>query len=341
MPATVRRQNAAAMVSIEGNSRGGKVPGVRHDLPDRADDEERKHVAPHHAPARLALRDVAEAECRIRHAADHAGHAMHRQAGSKPHAECLCMGLFFNFFQAASGMRICVRCTALSSDETGRPLLPRHPHADSIAAKRAGGGTRNVEGTDGQTHIPCRHRRRACDAGHHAFAGAGLSGPSGDAGQSVPARRGGRCGRPSVRRCARAVAQAAGGGRDQVRRGRRGRRAVRRQCQAGRLHAARAPAVDLGLRRGGQAVRPHAEIHPRRLHSDRAADRRPDGARGQRPGAVQDAEGIRRRRQAEPEQADLLVLRPLRRAASARRADDQGRRHPVEAPADRRRRAGR
>ena len=54
-------------------------------------------------------------------------------------------------------------------------------------------------------------------------------------------------------------------------------------CQAGRLHAARAPAVDLGLRRGGQAVRPQAEIHPRRLHPDRAPDRRPDGARGQRP----------------------------------------------------------
>ena len=42
-----------------------------------------------------------------------------------------------------------------------------------------------------------------------------------------------------------------------------------------------------------------------------------------------------------PEQADLLVLRPLRRAASARRAADQGRRHPAEASADRRRRAGR
>ena len=70
-------------------------------------------------------------------------------------------------------------------------------------------------------------------------------------------------------------------------------------CQAGRLHAARAPAVDFGLRRGGQAVRPHAEVHPRRLHPDRAADRRPDGARRQRSGAVQDAEGIRRRRQAE------------------------------------------
>ena len=44
---------------------------------------------------------------------------------------------------------------------------------------------------------------------------------------------------------------------------------------------------------------------------------------------LQDAEGVRRRRQGESQQADLLVLRPLRRAASAGRADDQGGRHPA------------
>ena len=55
--------------------------------------------------------------------------------------------------------------------------------------------------------------------------------------------------------------------------------------------------VDLRLRRGRQAVRSHAEIHPRRLHSDRALHRRSDGAAGQRPAAVQDAEGAGRRRQ--------------------------------------------
>ena len=43
-----------------------------------------------------------------------------------------------------------------------------------------------------------------------------------------------------------------------------------------------------------------------RLHPDRAADRRPDGARRQRSAALQDAEGVRRRRQGESQQADLL-----------------------------------
>ena len=42
---------------------------------------------------------------------------------------------------------------------------------------------------------------------------------------------------------------------------------------------------------------------------------------------------------ANPEQADLLVIRSLRRAASAGRAADQGRRHPAAPSADRRRRA--
>ncbi len=52
-----------------------------------------------------------------------------------------------------------------------------------------------------------------------------------------------------------------------------------------------------GLCRGRQAVRPPAQIHPRRLHPDRAPDRRSDGARGQRQAALQDAEGACRRRQ--------------------------------------------
>ncbi len=60
----------------------------------------------------------------------------------------------------------------------------------------------------------------------------------------------------AVRGRARADPQAAGGDRDQGRRGRRGRRPVRRHRQARRLHAAGAHRVDLGLRRGRQAVRP-------------------------------------------------------------------------------------
>ena len=56
--------------------------------------------------------------------------------------------------------------------------------------------------------------------------------------------------------------------------------------------------------------------------------------------AVQDAEGAGRRRQEAAERADLQLVRPLRRAASADRAVHAGGRHPDAAPADRRRRAG-
>ncbi len=55
-----------------------------------------------------------------------------------------------------------------------------------------------------------------------------------------------------------------------------------------------------GYRRSRQAVRPRAEIHPRRFHSARASDRRSGRAAGQRAAAVQDAEGIHRRRQEAP-----------------------------------------
>ncbi len=94
--------------------------------------------------------------------------------------------------------------------------------------------------------------------------------------QSVPARRRRRRRRPPARRRARADRQAAGRDRDQGRRRRPGRRAVRRQRQARRLHAADAHRLDLGLRRGRQAVRPAGEVHARRLHPDRALHRRPD-----------------------------------------------------------------
>ena len=98
--------------------------------------------------------------------------------------------------------------------------------------------------------------------------------------------------------------------------------------------------LDLRLCRGRQAVRPRAEIHPRQLHPDRALHRRPDGARGQRQAALQDAEGAGRRRQEAAERLDLQLVRPLRRAASADRAVHAGGRHPDAASADRRRRAG-
>ena len=119
-----------------------------------------------------------------------------------------------------------------------------------------------------------------------------------------------------------------------------GRRAVRRRRQAGRLHAAAAYRLDLRLRRDGQAVRPPAQVHARRFHPDRALHRRADGARGQRPAALQDAEGIGRGRQEAAERDHVQLVRPLRRAASADRAVPEGRR-PQDAPsADQRRRPG-
>ena len=85
----------------------------------------------------------------------------------------------------------------------------------------------------------------------------------------------------------------------------------------------------------------HAQVHPRRLHPDRASHRRPDGARRQRPAAVQDAEGTGRRRQeANPNELIFSLVRPLRRAASADRAVHEGGRHPDETSADQRRRSG-
>src|SRR6185312_3581805 len=48
---------------------------------------------------------------------------------------------------------------------------------------------------------------------------------------------------------------------------------------------------------GGQAVRPAGQDHPRRLYSARAPGRGSGPAPGQRPAALQDAEGVHRRRQ--------------------------------------------
>ena len=93
-----------------------------------------------------------------------------------------------------------------------------------------------------------------------------------------------------------------------------------------------------GFRRGRQAVRPHAEIHPRRLHPARALRRRSLRARRQRPAAVQDAEGVDRRRQEASGRDPLLVVRPLRRAAHSDGAVHEGRRRSEIPPsADQRR----
>ena len=183
-----------------------------------------------------------------------------------------------------------------------------------------------------------RLRRRAGDA--FGSCAGGLSLARRHLHQPLSARRRRRRGGAAARRGAGADPQAAGGDRDQGRRRRPGRRPVRGRRQARRLHAAHAHRVDLGLRRGRQAVRPAREVHARRFHPDRPLHRRPDGAGRQRPAAAQDPEGVRRRRQEAAQRADLQLIGPLRRPAPADRAVHERRRHPDEAPADQRRRPG-
>ena len=85
-----------------------------------------------------------------------------------------------------------------------------------------------------------------------------------------------------------------------------------------------------------------AEIHPRRFHSDRALRPPiPCVLRGQRQAALQDAEGIRRRRQEAARTSSIFsVVRPLWRAAPADRAVHESRRHQDAPSADQWRRAG-
>ena len=97
--------------------------------------------------------------------------------------------------------------------------------------------------------------------------------------------------------------------------------------------------VDLGFRGSRQAVRPHAEIHPREFYPDRPLHRRSDGARGQcrepyktLKELVDDAKSGRTR--------SILVVRALRRAASADTAFHERRRHQDAASANQWRRTG-
>ena len=209
-------------------------------------------------------------------------------------------------------------------------------HADTSARR----GPDHREDTHGSPPLHRRHRRRGRRTLDRAPAvrPGRLSLARRHADQSVPAGRRCRRRRPAARRRARADPQAARRDRHQGGRGRRGRRPGRRQRQARRLHAAGAHRLAVGLRRGRPPLRPPGQVHQRRLHSDRAADRRSDGAAGQRPGALQDAEGAGRRGQGQAGLAAVLLVGPARRAASADRAVPEGGRHQDEAPADQRRR---
>ncbi len=117
---------------------------------------------------------------------------------------------------------------------------------------------------------------------------------------------------------ARADHQAAGGNRDQ---GRRRGRAVGAQFAAAASPTAtrcfctsfRSRALPRWTRCSVASRSSPAPIYP-----DRALHRRADGARGQRPDAVQDAEGTgRHTTQEAPRRHHLQLVRPLRRAAPA------------------------
>ena len=124
--------------------------------------------------------------------------------------------------------------------------------------------------------------------------------------QCVSARRRQRHRDAALRRGARADFQAAGGDRNQSGRRGPGRRAGCRHRKAGRLHAAVAQQRHLRLRRGRQPVRTATENDARRFHPAGAADCRSGAAAGQRSTAVQDAQGLHRRRQEAPEAIILI-----------------------------------
>ena len=163
----------------------------------------------------------------------------------------------------------------------------RTQHRQASLCRRLGGRRRNA----------C-HRARICSRR--------LSVTAGDVRQSVSARRRHRRGRPSVRGGDRAVPEAAGtwsrpSPAPPARSARSSSPARSPTATRCSLHIV----VDFRLRRSRQAVRPRAEVHARQLHPDRALHRRPDGARRQRPAALQDPEGAGRRRQEAPERHHL------------------------------------
>ena len=116
--------------------------------------------------------------------------------------------------------------------------------------------------------------------------------------------------------------------RNQGRRRRPGRRAGRRERKAGRLHAAASISSRSPASPKSTSCSAAPEVHARRFHSDRAS--RPQGrwcwwsttSSPTRP------QGAGRRRQEESGQADLQLVRPLRRAASADRIVHEGGGHP-------------
>src|ERR1043166_1002264 len=206
---------------------------------------------------------------------------------------------------------------------------PSRRAPDSVARRGAANDAGLLEGgNDGPAKLHCRIGGRG---------GAGAEPPGGGERRlspapnhhhhPVPAGRGVRPGDAAVRRGARADHQASRGGGNQGGRRRRCRRAGRRLRAGGRLYAALPHHLDLRLRRGRPAVRPPAEVHPRRLHPALPPDRRPVRHHRQRPAAVEDAQRIRRGSKEAPERDHHVLVRPVRRAAHSDVAVlDRGRR---------------
>ncbi len=116
---------------------------------------------------------------------------------------------------------------------------------------------------------------------------------------------------------ARAHPEAAGGRGEQGRRG--GRRGLpdRGEQQAGRLYGADGARQRVRAARGRQALRAPGDVHARSVHGHRAHQCRPVDAGGPRGHAVEDAEGLRRRRQEAAGRDRVQLVRPLRHGACA------------------------
>ena len=186
-------------------------------------------------------------------------------------------------------------------------------------------GNRLEEPSHGSSSF--RHRnRRDRTRGRTGIGAGGLSLARNQHHQRVSARRAQRYRDAAAGRRHGADPQAAGRDRDQGRRCRTGRCAGRRLRQARRLHLAVAQRRHLRLRRGRQAVRPSGQGLTRRLHPARAPDRGSDPAPGQRPAALQDAEGVHRRRQGQSRHARFQLRRSLWSEPSAAGVSGKGHR---------------
>ncbi len=154
-----------------------------------------------------------------------------------------------------------------------------------------------------------RARRRVLDAR------AQYPRPAGDDDRAVPAGRRRRHRRPADRRGDGRGVEAAGGDREQGRRGRRHRHGARREGQARRLHDPDGALVAGRAARGRQDPGPRAGVPGEGPGADRAHHRRPHGARRARGLAVEDLRRVHGLCEGQSRQAQLRLLGKLRHDA--------------------------